>query len=612
MHERAGAEGERPSWAERSEPGPIAEAMTVLSTPEQSLMARASERPLPEVTRERYEVHGTFARGGVGKILRAREPHLDRTVALKELRRGTDQDSRERFIREARLTARLQHPGIVPVYDAGCWPDGEPFFSMKLVSGRSFARHLRRTGSLGERLALLPHVLAVAEAIAYAHSERIIHRDLKPENILLGDFGETVVIDWGLAKDLADSAGESTSATELAPPRATEHARAREHGHSQGGAHGPSRERAAESLDTPADAIASPAAGASRSSADESSVSTTGDGLTMVGTIMGTPAYMPPEQALGMSVDERADVYALGAILYHVLSGQAPYTGDDAVDVLRRVTIEPPPPLRRVQRGVPEELRAIVDKAMARRPEERYPTAREFAEDLRRFQTGKIVGAHRYTPMERVFRFVRRYRTALAVLAVLAIGGVISVGEVVREKQIADMQRAAAERAQAEAERERRLADIHSDELTLEQARLAVERDPARAITLLAGLSRQFHSWSAARVIAADAYAQGLPTVLRGHESTVNDVAYTPDGATLFTSSDDNTIRRWSTRTGELEQVYRGHEDEVWGISVSPDGRYLASSGKDRTARLWNLESGEVSILRGHEAGVFISAFSPD
>ena len=332
----------------------------------------------------------------------------------------------------------------------------------------------------------------------------------------------------------------------------------------------------------------------------------------MTGTIMGTPAYMPPEQAIGLPVDERADVYALGAILYHVLGGSAPYTGDDSVDVLRRVTAGPPPPLRRIQRGVPDELRAIVDKAMAREPAGRYPTAREFAEDLRRFQTGKIVGAHRYTPLERAFRFVRRYRTALAVLAVLAIGGAISVAEIVREKNIANMQRAAAESAQAEAERERQLADIHSDELTLEQARIAVERDPARAITLLAGLSGQFTDWSAARVIAADAHAQGLPTVLRGHSSTVNDLAYTPDGASLFTSSDDNTIRRWSVHTGELERVYRGHEDEVWNVSVSANGRYLASSSKDRSVRLWDLESGEVSILRGHEAGVFSNSFTPD
>ncbi len=581
--------------------------MTVLSTAGHRHELGARELPLPEVTRARYDVQGTFARGGVGKILRAREPHLGRTVALKELRRGTDEDSRERFIREARLTARLQHPGIVPVYDAGCWPDGEPFFSMKLVAGRSFARRLRKTGSLGERLALLPHVLAVAEAIAYAHSERIIHRDLKPENILLGDFGETVVIDWGLAKDLGEGdATASVSAATFAGARERAAATLRER---------PGASRSEDmSVKTPSPTRAPPSSESAATPPEDSSsaVSSTGEGLTMTGTIMGTPAYMPPEQAIGLPVDERADVYALGAILYHVLGGRAPYTGDDSVDVLRRVTAGPPPPLRRVQRGVPDELRAIVDKAMAREPAGRYPTAREFAEDLRRFQTGKIVGAHRYTPLERAFRFVRRYRTALAVLAVLAIGGAISVSEIVREKNIANMQRAAAEAAQSEAETERRLADIHSDELTLEQARIAVERDPARAITLLAGLSGQFTDWSAARVIAADAHAQGLPTILRGHTSTVNDVAYTPDGASLFTSSDDNTIRRWSVHTGELERVYRGHEDEVWGVSVSADGRYLASSSKDRSVRLWDLVSGEVSILRGHEAGVFSNTFTPD
>jgi serine/threonine protein kinase len=147
-----------------------------------------------------YEISGEFARGGLGRILQAKDRRLGRPVAIKELLRSHTRAT-ERFIREALVTARLQHPAIVPVYEAGHWPTGEPFYAMKLVNGRSLDQVIADTRNIEERLALLPVVTDVCEAIAYAHSEKIIHRDLKPANILVGSFGETVVIDWGLAKE---------------------------------------------------------------------------------------------------------------------------------------------------------------------------------------------------------------------------------------------------------------------------------------------------------------------------------------------------------------------------------------------------------------------------
>ncbi len=226
-------------------------------------------------------------------------------------------EAEPRFVAEALVTARLQHPSIVPVYEAGRWPGGEPFYAMKLVSGRSLADVIAERKTLEERLALLPHVLAVAEAIAYAHTERIIHRDLKPANVLVGDFGETVVIDWGLAKDLAREEGTEPT----------------------GAADTPLRSRRTERI-------------------------------TRLGTVMGTPAYMPPEQAAGRPVDERADVYALGAILYHLLAGTRPYEGNSSEQVLQRVVQGPPPPLTERQKCIPADLLAIVaqgDGARARR-----------------------------------------------------------------------------------------------------------------------------------------------------------------------------------------------------------------------------------------------------
>ncbi len=309
---------------------------------------------LPMPDGERYDVRGEIARGGLGRILKATDRRLRRNVALKELL-SPGGGSEVRFLREAHITARLQHPAIIPLYDAGRGPGGEIFFSMKLVDGRSLEDAIFAKRTLTERLSLLPHVIDVAEAIAYAHSKRIIHRDLKPQNVLVGEFGETVVIDWGIAKDLAQSGADSGSVA----------------------------------------ATASAWQGAS-----------SGD-LTMDGTIMGTPAYMPPEQARGESVDERADVYALGAILYHLMAGVPPYDDPELKDILRKLLARPPvPPIPLDQRlrGVPNDLQAIVAKAMAPDPADRYPTAKQLAADLQKFQTGQIVGAYHYTTAELVTR----------------------------------------------------------------------------------------------------------------------------------------------------------------------------------------------------------------
>ena len=157
--------------------------------------------PLPIVSETHYKAEREIARGGMGRIVAAEDQRLGRPVALKELLEPAGEQL-TRFQREALITARLQHPGIVPVYEAGRWPSGEPFFAMKLVSGRPLDRVIAETRTLDERLALLPRIAAAADAIAYAHSQRVVHRDLKPANVLIGDFGETVVIDWGLAKDL--------------------------------------------------------------------------------------------------------------------------------------------------------------------------------------------------------------------------------------------------------------------------------------------------------------------------------------------------------------------------------------------------------------------------
>ncbi len=344
--------------------------------------ARPSELP------GRYEWVSELARGGMGRVFVARDQVLRREVAVKEALSATETSLR-RFEREALLTARLQHPGIVSVYELARRASGEPYLVMRRVHGEPLDQALTRAPALAQRLALLPAFVSVAETLAYAHREGVIHRDLKPSNILLGEFGDTVVIDWGLAKDL--------NAPELA---------------------------------------------------DEGERPSPQDGhLTRAGAVVGTPMYMSPEQAKGLAVDFRTDVYALGAILYELLSGNAPYSARATSD---GVLQGPPPALSERNPGIPPELASIVARAMAREPAERYADAKALAEEVKRFQTGRLLASHAYSPRELLLRWLRRNARPLAVAGAFGVAllvlGTVSVRRVVAERDRANREAATAER----------------------------------------------------------------------------------------------------------------------------------------------------------------------
>jgi serine/threonine protein kinase/predicted negative regulator of RcsB-dependent stress response len=358
----------------------------------------------PELTvvdPQHYVVGREIARGGMGRILVARDRRIGRDVAIKELLVSSG-DMRARFEREARITAKLQHPAIVNLLEAGTWPGGEPFYVMKLVSGEALDKAIASRTTLGERLSLLPNVIATVDALAYAHTRSVIHRDLKPGNVLVGEFGETVVIDWGLAKDLGDPSGRDDVAA------------------------GPYRAGASGAVET------------------------------VAGEVMGTPAYMPPEQARGETVDARADVYSLGAMLYHVLAGGAPYTGASVHAVLDAVLDRSPVALESRATGIPADLVTIVNKAMARDAAARYATARELADDLKKFQTGQLVGAHAYTSWQLLRRWVRRHRTPVLItsVAIVALGvlGGLSLSKIFEEKARTEQQRRSAVASRSDAE----------------------------------------------------------------------------------------------------------------------------------------------------------------
>src|SRR5262245_46781524 len=251
---------------------------------------------MPRRIGDRYQLLGEIARGGMGVILKGRDPHLGRDLAIKVLKSElTGKPAAEqRFVEEAQVGGQLQHPGIVPVYDLGRFADGRPYFTMKLVKGRTLAALLTERADLTtDRGRFLKVFEQVAQTIAYAHSRGVIHRDLKPANVMIGNFGEVQVMDCGLAKVLP-----------------------------QGGI--ADEEKANRGAKPSSDSQVEPTV------IRTARVGSIGS-ETMAGSILGTLAFMPPEQAGGEidKLDERADVFGLGAILCVILTGDPPYVGDD-------------------------------------------------------------------------------------------------------------------------------------------------------------------------------------------------------------------------------------------------------------------------------------------
>jgi serine/threonine protein kinase len=313
----------------------------------------------PDLSGTKYEVIEKIGQGGMASVYKARDRDLDRDVALKVLL-GTDANAsgKWRLEQEARIIARLEHPGIVPIHDAGILPDGRVYYVMKLVDGKRLDEHAAPGSSVADVLRLFERI---CDAVAFAHSHGVVHRDLKPQNIMVGPFGEVLVMDWGVAKLLQDVG-----------PRA----------------HQP---------DSPGNR--------SRPAASSGTVN---------GTIVGTPGYMAPEQSEGLvdRVDERTDIYGLGAILYFLVARHSPGAAAPHDDGAR------PVPGTKLSLVAPRSLQAIWQKAIAPKPEERYQSVQELSADISRFLAGEPVTAYRERWFEAAARLLSKHR--VAVLLVLA------------------------------------------------------------------------------------------------------------------------------------------------------------------------------------------------
>jgi serine/threonine-protein kinase len=356
----------------------------------------------PSALGARFRVLRPHARGGLGEVFVARDTELNRDVALKEIqdRYADDPRYRSRFEYEAEVTGGLEHPGIVPVYGLGHTPDGRPFYAMRFIRGDSLKQAIGRfhqaEGQPGrdpghsalELRELLGRFVDVCDAVAYAHSRGVLHRDLKPGNIMLGRYGETLVVDWGLAKALEGSPDES-STTPDAEPRLR-----------------PSSGSALEP--------------------------------TQAGSAVGTPGYMSPEQVDNRfgPLGTRSDVYCLGATLYHLLTGHAPCEAEQVGAIYQKVLAGQVPRPRSLNARLAPALEAICLKALTVQPERRYESAEALKADVERWLADEPVSAYAEPWAARVRRWGRRHQRLVsgataaglvAAAALVAITAVISM-----------------------------------------------------------------------------------------------------------------------------------------------------------------------------------------
>ncbi len=556
----------------------------------------------------RYVLRGELARGGMGRILQVWDEDLRRTLAMKVVlgkedgegepdEPDVDPQTLRRFLEEAQITGQLDHPGIVPVHELGVDDHDRVFFTIRLVKGRDLAEifRLARAGEEGwNQTRAVGAVLRVCEAMAYAHSKRVIHRDLKPENVMVGRYGETYVMDWGLAKVL----GRADSRDVRVAPQVSVSLVDVETGWLEGGEGG----------------------------ADEPL-------RTLDGTVVGTPAYMPPEQAEGRG-DKNAsdlgpwsDVYSVGAILYTLLAGRAPYVPPDRRVSPQRIVFDlikgPPVPIPEIEPAAPPELVAICDKAMARDMSRRYPDMMAMAEDLRAYLEGRVVGAYEAGAVAQLKKWVLRNKATAAAmggLIVTLVGSLFAfillqknqVDEIRTERNLTAAGRDLAEESAERAKRNERSAVRKSYVANVVAADASIRaNEVVEAKRRLDDCDPELRGWEWRHLhLRSDSSRR----VLEGHGARVSSVAWSADGATILSGSEDKTIRAWDPVTGLERFRIPDPPEGIDCLAISPDGRWIAAGVRQDTA-LWLFDArlGKfLATLPGHDGSVTAVAFSPD
>jgi WD40 repeat protein/serine/threonine protein kinase len=524
--------------------------------------ARRAASPAPT---ERFVVVRPYASGGLGQVFVALEPELDRQVALKELQsaHAFDPISQSRFLLEARVTGRLEHPGIVPVYGIGRYADGRPYYAMRFIEGETLRQAIERfharpaadqdagkTEIAFRRL--LRSLIDACNAVAYAHSRGVVHRDLKPENIMLGRFGETLVVDWGIAKPLVESDGESNS--EPSPTAQT----------------------------------------------DDSS-------LTRPGSALGTPQYMSPEQAAGETdrVGPASDIYGLGATLYCLLVGHGPFTSGNMADVLQQVRRGIFPAPRRLRRTIDPVLEAICLRAMALEPSDRYENPLQLAGAIEAWLADvRYRGEH-----EQAHRDVRRSLARLCIERAHNLferdmrgDGMLWLARALESIPDDSLGLARAVRSSLGGWR----PDIKLAERSLHHkgavCAAVFSDDGRRLATACSDGTAQL--WDVAK---------GTPLASpMTQKAAVRAIAFSRDGRLAVTAGDDGTMLRWDALTGSAVGRPCRHDGPVTIARFSPDGSKIATASRANVPCLWDTQSGKpIGAKTANDSQVFAVAFNP-
>jgi WD40 repeat protein/tRNA A-37 threonylcarbamoyl transferase component Bud32 len=503
--------------------------------------------------------------GGFGTVWRALDVRLNRIVALKIPHPHLIETAEDvaRFYREARAAAQLRHPGIVTVHEVTDF-NGLLILVCDFVTGTSL-RDLLLTRRLSPQAAA-KLVAKVADALAYAHSMGAIHRDIKPANIML----DTAFLESGAVHDDEASGWPGE-------PRIVDFGLA---------------------------------------FLDQESIHLTHDGA-----IVGTPAYMSPEQAVGRDsahpIDHRCDIYSLGVVLYETLTGTLPFAGTRS-ELLKKVISSDPPSPRRFDRAIPRDLESICLKTMAKEPRHRYASARELADDCKRYLDGEPIRARPVRLWEWAWRYARRRPLAAAFAAMVAVTALAVVGLVVGW---------------------RFHIQLRHEYVRTEKARSAEAQEHQRAEAYLYynRMALAEREYSANNVERVERLLEDCPPGLRGWEwsylkrqchheiltirhaperpqsVTVTRVAFSPDGLHLATACKDGMIRLWNASSGELVRVFGGHDQAALGLAYHPSGSQIASSGQDSQIKVWDAATGALlRTLRGHEGAVYCVAYSSD
>jgi WD40 repeat protein/tRNA A-37 threonylcarbamoyl transferase component Bud32 len=540
---------------------------------------------LEEVTigeQDRYTKSHIIAQGGMGTIYSAYDNKLDRHIAIKVIKPGNnskdatraagdpvssgvvDEVAYKRFIREARVTARLDHPSIVPLYDISIDERGALQYSMKLIQGKTLSHAFKEASTLAERLLLIKNFLDVCNAVAYAHGQNVLHRDLKPSNIMLGEYGETIVIDWGLAK-----ATETDAARSIDVPSET----------------------ASKSTDLNAD-------------------------FTQMDEVLGTPGYIAPELFSDEPSSKQTDIYSLGAILYSLLSGNDPKSksGKDTL------VFENGYSLHKMDSELPLELVSICQKALNPNPIDRYASALELSEDIQSFLAGRLVKVHDYTPVDRMKKLYRRYKVyTISGIALATIVSVVSLSSALSIRSVnVQLEESNISLDKITQDSRLKLAVAHFNESAYSKTRNVLEEIPENFRRLgwhflnthanMHYLSLEGHEDSVGKAFEASggrilttagstvyiwngATGELLNTFDHAGES-ISSATYHESANLLALGFTSGVVRMYDLDTNNIQFKARAHIGPVSGIAFDKIGHSLITVSPDKTLRFLDVSTG--------------------